>query len=605
MTLEFTLLLNFVYKKVNRKGKIKMKNILDTINSPADVKALGKDELNTLADEIRETLIKRVTVTGGHMGSNLGFVEATIALHYVFDSPKDKFVFDVSHQSYTHKILTGRKEGFTNPDKYYSLSGYTTPSESEHDFFKVGHTSTSVSLAVGLAKGRELNGEKENIIAVIGDGSLSGGEAYEGLNNAAMLGSNIIIVVNDNEMSIAPNQGGLYKSLQQLRETNGTAENNFFKSLGLEYRYLEDGNDVEKLISLFNEVKDTDKPTVVHIHTLKGKGLKWAMEDKESGHWALPASLDLEAASKIPTYEQITADYLLEKMKNDKSVIAVSAATPAALGMDAAFREKAGKQFVDVGIAEEHAVAFVSGIAKNHGKPVFAVASSFVQRTYDQLNQDLAMNNNPATVLVFWGNIGGGDCTHNGMYDISMTGSIPNLVCLAPTVKEQYLAMLDWSINQTDRPVVIRVPDTVIESGKEEFFNETMINKMQVRRSGSSVAILGLGNAFSLAKDAAELLEKEHGIKATLIDPVNYTSPDKETLEELKKNHSVIVTVENGVLDGGFGQKIAASYSIDSSVKVLNFGAEKNFNDLVSADTITKQNHMTKEQIVEDIIKIL
>lgn len=582
-----------------------MKNILDTINSPADVKALGKDELNTLADEIRETLIKRVTVTGGHMGSNLGFVEATIALHYVFDSPKDKFVFDVSHQSYTHKILTGRKEGFTNPDKYYSLSGYTTPSESEHDFFKVGHTSTSVSLAVGLAKGRELNGEKENIIAVIGDGSLSGGEAYEGLNNAAMLGSNIIIVVNDNEMSIAPNQGGLYKSLQQLRETNGTAENNFFKSLGLEYRYLEDGNDVEKLISLFNEVKDTDKPTVVHIHTLKGKGLKWAMEDKESGHWALPASLDLEAASKIPTYEQITADYLLEKMKNDKSVIAVSAATPAALGMDAAFREKAGKQFVDVGIAEEHAVAFVSGIAKNHGKPVFAVASSFVQRTYDQLNQDLAMNNNPATVLVFWGNIGGGDCTHNGMYDISMTGSIPNLVCLAPTVKEQYLAMLDWSINQTDRPVVIRVPDTVIESGKEEFFNETMINKMQVRRSGSSVAILGLGNAFSLAKDAAELLEKEHGIKATLIDPVNYTSPDKETLEELKKNHSVIVTVENGVLDGGFGQKIAASYSIDSSVKVLNFGAEKNFNDLVSADTITKQNHMTKEQIVEDIIKIL
>lgn len=598
-------MLNFIYKKVNRKGKIKMKNILDTINSPADVKALGKDELNTLADEIRETLIKRVTVTGGHMGSNLGFVEATIALHYVFDSPNDKFVFDVSHQSYTHKILTGRKEGFTNPDKYYSLSGYTTPSESEHDFFKVGHTSTSVSLAVGLAKGRDLNGGKENIIAVIGDGSLSGGEAYEGLNNAAMLGSNIIIVVNDNEMSIAPNKGGLYKSLQQLRETNGTAENNFFKSLGLEYRYLEDGNDVKKLISLFNEVKDTDKPTVVHIHTLKGKGLKWAMEDKESGHWALPASLDLEAASKIPTYEQITADCLLEKMKKDKSVIAVSAATPAALGMDAEFREKAGKQFVDVGIAEEHAVAFVSGIAKNHGKPVFAVASSFVQRTYDQLNQDLAMNNNPATVLVFWGDIGGGDCTHNGMYDISMTGSIPNLVCLAPTVKEQYLAMLDWSVNQTDRPVVIRVPDTVIESGKDEFFDETMINKMQVRQGGSSVAILGLGNAFSLAKAAAELLENEHGIKATLIDPVNYASPDKDTLEELKKNHSVIVTVENGVLDGGFGQKIAAYYSTDSSVKVLNFGAEKKFNDLVPADTIAKQNHMTKEQIAEDILKLL
>lgn len=580
-------------------------DILKSVQSPADVKKLGFDELNALSDEIREALIKRVTVTGGHMGSNLGFVEATVALHYVFDSPKDKFVFDVSHQSYTHKILTGRKAGFTDPEQYYALSGYTTPQESEHDFFKVGHTSTSISLAVGLAKARDLNGGTENIIAVIGDGSMSGGEAFEGLNNAAELNSNLIIVFNDNEMSIAPNHGGMYRNFKLLRETNGTADNNFFKVMGLDYVYLEDGNDVEKLITVFKQVKDTPRPTVVHIHTLKGKGLPWAIEDKESGHWALPAAVLANDSPAAPSYEDITADYLLEKMQKDKSVVAITAATPGALGMTAEVRRKAGDQFLDVGIAEEHAVAFASGIAKNHGKPVFMVASSFVQRTYDQLNQDLAMNHNPATVLVFWGNIGGGDCTHNGMYDIALTGSIPNLVCLAPTAKEQYLAMLDWSIAQDKHPVIIRVPSEVISTGKAEHFDESMICKMQTRKTGSKVAFLGLGNAYPLAERAASLLEELHGITATLIDPVNYARLDTDGLSALKKNHSLTVTVENGILDGGFGQKVAAFYSTDSNMKVLSFGAKKEFNDLVPADVIAKQNHMTAEQIVEDILRVL
>lgn len=580
-------------------------NLLQKINSPADVKKLNMNELNILSDEIRDTLIKRVEVTGGHMGSNLGFVEATIAMHYVFDSPKDKFVFDVSHQSYTHKILTGRKEGYTNPEKYYSLSGYTTPSESEHDLFKIGHTATSISLAVGLAKGRDLKGGTENIIAVIGDGSMSGGEAFEGLNNAAMLNSNLIVLFNDNEMSIAENQGGMYDNFRLLRETNGTAENNFFKSFGMDYYYVEEGNNVEKLIAVLEEVKDTKHPTVIHIHTLKGKGLDWAMQNKEAGHWTMPAGFHPATAMEIERYEDLTADFLLKKMKEDPTVVVVSAATPGATGLTQEFRAKAGKQFVDVGIAEEHAVAFISGVAKNGGKPVFEVLSSFLQRTYDQLNQDLAMNNTPATILVFSAGIGGGDCTHNGMYDISMTGSIPNLVCLAPTTKEQYLAMLDWSIGQEEHPVIIRVPGNVIAAGKEEHFDETMLYHMQIRKSGSEVAILGLGNAYPLAEAVAMLLEQEHGISATLIDPVNYSQMDETVLSELKKNHSLVVTVENGVLDGGFGQKIASFYGTDGGMKVLSFGAKKDFNDLVSPEVIAEKNHMTKKQIVEDIMRAL
>lgn len=574
-------------------------NILNNINSPEEIKKLKIEELKQLSNEIRNTLIKRITITGGHMGPNLGFVEATIAMHYVFNSPKDKFVFDVSHQSYTHKILTGRKEGFTVPEKYYSLSGYTTPAESEHDFFKVGHTSTSISLATGLAKGRDLKGDNENIVAVIGDGSMSGGEAFEGLNNASMLNSNMIIIFNDNEMSIAENQGGMYANFKLLRETKGKAENNFFKSFGLDYKYVEDGNDIGKLIEVLNEVKDIDHPIVIHIHTLKGNGLKWAMEDKESGHWTLPEVVNEVEASE--SYNEITNNFLLEKIKNDKKVVAVTAGTPGATGMTKEFRKVAGKQFVDVGIAEEHAVGFISGLAKNGVKPVFEVMSSFIQRTYDQLNQDLAMNNNPATILVYGAKIGGGDCTHNGMYDIAMMSSIPNLVCLAPTTKEQCLAMLDWSIEQNNHPVVIRVPEEVISTGVEEKFDESMIYKMITRKYGSKIAVLALGSAYKLGEEVINLIEEKYDINATLIDPVNYSHLDKEGLEVLKENHSIVVTIEDGVLDGGFGQKVASYYAKDNTMKVISFGGEKSFNDLLPADEIAKKNHMTKEQIVEDI----
>lgn len=574
-------------------------NILQKINSPADIKKCSLEELNALSQEIRNVLIKRVTVTGGHMGSNLGFIEATVALHYVFDSPKDKFVFDVSHQSYTHKILTGRKEGFTEPEKYYSLSGYTTPSESEHDYFKVGHTSTSISLATGLAKGRDLNGGKENIIAVIGDGSMSGGEAFEGLNNAAMLKSNLIIIFNDNEMSIAENQGGMYENFRLLRETNGKAENNFFKSFGLDYYYVDDGNNIEKLISVFENVKDTNRPTVIHIHTLKGKGLDWAMENKEAGHWALPAAFYTQEHTE-EGYEDLTAEYLLSKMENDPTVIAVTAATPGATGLTQEFREKAGKQFIDVGIAEEHAVAFISGIAKNGGKPVFEVLSSFLQRTYDQLNQDLAMNSNSATILVFGGGIGGGDCTHNGMYDIALISSIPNIIGLAPATKEEYFAALDWAIEQNSTPVVIRVPKAVIGNGEKITLNEKTAVKGKIVKHGSKIAIIGLGDCLPLAMKAAEILENDCNTRITVVNPICFTALDKELLDNLKKDHKIIATVEDGVLDGGFGQRVASYYGCDD-IKVLNFGGEKKFNDLISAKEIAIQNHLTAEQIAEDI----
>ena len=299
-----------------------VESVLSKVNTPDDVKKLSIAEMNTLADEMREYIITKVNTTGGHFGPNLGIIEATIALHYVFNSPKDKFVFDVSHQCYPHKILTGRKEGFTNPEKYNTFTGYTAPEESEHDLFKVGHTSTSVSLATGVAKARDLKGETGNVIALIGDGSLSGGEAYEGLNNAAVLGSNMIIIVNDNEMSIAENQGGYYKNLEELRRTNGKAECNIFKAMGFDYLYVEEGNNVESLISAFSKIKDSTHPVVVHIHTEKGHGCDAALANKEGFHWIMPGTLDSVNETQAPqgeSYTSITTDYILEKAKRPES----------------------------------------------------------------------------------------------------------------------------------------------------------------------------------------------------------------------------------------------------------------------------------------------
>ena len=581
---------------------------IENINGPEDVKKLSVDQMHVLAQEMRDALLKRASIHGGHFGPNFGMVEATIALHYVFDSPKDKMVFDVSHQTYPHKMLTGRKDAYLYEEKYDDVSGYSNPSESEHDHFIIGHTSTSVSLACGLAKARDLNGKDGNVIAVIGDGSLSGGEALEGLDYAAELGGNLIIVVNDNDMSIAENHGGLYQNLKLLRETKGQAECNLFKAMGLDYVYVDEGNDVKTLIDAFTSVKDSKKAVVVHIKTLKGKGYALAEENKENWHWCMP--FHIENGEPLMTmegedYSDVTAEYLLAKMKDDRSVVAITAATPAVMGFGKDKREEAGKQFVDVGIAEETAVAFASGIARNGGKPVYGVYSSFVQRTYDQLSQDLCINNSPATLIIYAASVYGmNDVTHLGIFDIPMISNIPNLVYLAPTTKEEYLAMLDWSIAQTEHPVAIRVPGgELVSDGVAVTKDFSQLNTYEVTQNGSKVAVIGLGTFYSLAREVAAKLKAEKNIDATVINPYYITGVDEALLEELKKDHDAVITLEDGILDGGFGEKIARFYG-NSDVKVYNYGLKKEFLDRYDVNEVLKENHLTAEQIVEDIFSL-
>lgn len=583
---------------------------LENIYSPEDVKKLSVNELNDLSSEIRVALLQKLSEHGGHFGPNFGMVEATIALHYVFNSPEDKIIFDVSHQSYVHKMLTGRKDAFLNPVQYDEVSGYTEPQESKHDFFTIGHTSTSVSLASGLAKGRDLNGGDENIIAVIGDGSLSGGEAFEGLDYAAELGSNLIIIVNDNQMSIAENHGGLYKNLKALRDSDGQCECNYFKAMGLDYMYVKDGNNVEALIEAFSKVKDIRHPIVVHINTLKGKGYERAEQNKEAYHWRTPFNIETGEAKanygQAEDYSEITAQYLLKKMKEDSRVVTITSGTPTVMGFTADRRQEAGKQFVDVGIAEEHAVALASGIAANGGKPVYGVYSTFIQRSYDQLSQDLCINNNPAVLLVFWGTLSGmNDVTHLCFFDIPLISNIPNMVYLAPTCKEEYLAMLEWSIRQNEHPVAIRVPATeVISCGEPVDTDYSELNRYKISHHGSKVAILALGSFFGLGQSVASVLKEKTGIDATLINPRYITGVDSALMNDLKAGHQLVITLEDGVLDGGFGEKIARYYGA-SDMKVLNYGAKKEFVDRFDVQELLRANHLTDEQIVEDIMKLI
>ena len=582
---------------------------IENINAPADVKKLNEEQLAVLATEIREALLTKLSRHGGHFGPNFGMVETTIALHYVFESPKDKLVFDVSHQTYPHKMLTGRKDAFLYEERYGDVSGYSNPKESEHDHFTVGHTSTSISLACGLAKARDLKGEDGNVIAIIGDGSLSGGEALEGLDFAAELHGNLIIVVNDNDMSIAENHGGLYGNLKLLRETDGKAACNLFRAMGLEYLFVGAGNNIHDLIAGFQQVKDSKAPVVVHICTQKGKGYAPAQAHKERWHFSGP--FDIATGKPLydfseEDYSSVTAEYLLQQMKKDQKIVAITSATPTVLGFTEDKRKQAGKQFVDVGIAEETAVALASGIAAGGGKPVYGVYSTFIQRAFDQLSQDLCINGNPATIVTFGASVYGmNDITHLGIYDIPMMANIPNLVYMAPTTKEEYLAMLAWSIRQTDHPVAIRVPGgQMVSEGKTVTKDFGQLNTYEVTQTGGRIAIIGLGTFYALGQGAAECIEQKTGIRSTVINPYYITGLDENLLQELKKEHDIVVTLEDGILDGGFGEKIARFYGA-SAVKVLNFGLKKEFLDRYDADEILKKNHLTVEQVAEDILKLL
>lgn len=577
--------------------------LLEKIQSPKDVKVLSMPQLHELAQEIRDGILNRDSNIGGHVGPNLGIVETTIAMHYVFNSPEDKFVFDVSHQSYPHKMLTGRAFGYYDNNRFQEISGYSSPAESpEYDQFELGHTSTSISLASGLQKARDIKGTKENIVVLIGDGSLSGGEALEGLDEVGELGTGIIIIVNDNEMSIAENHGGLYKNLALLRATNGKAECNLFRAMGLDYEYVADGNDVETLIKTFQEVKDIDHPIVVHIHTEKGKGYAPAEQNKEPWHWSMP--FDIETGKpKVEgggeDYGNMTAEYLLEEMKKDKHLVAVTSGTPTVAGFFKNRREEAGAQHVDVGIAEEQAVAMISGMAKGGIRPVYNVYSTFIQRTYDQIAQDLCINGNPAVINVFCASLYGmNDITHIGFYDIPMLSNIPNLVYLAPTCWEEYKAMMAWGIQQTAHPVAIRVPGGAV-THSDELFDEdySKLNRFKMTHKGSKVAIVALGAFYGLGKQVAALLKEQKGIDATLINPRYITGLDEEMLESLKADHEKVITLEDGALEGGFGEKIARFYG-DSDMRTLCFGIKKGLYDRYDYQQLAKDNELTPEQIV-------
>lgn len=571
---------------------------LKSIHSPEDIKNLTREELKDLSEELRANLMKKLSAHGGHVGPNLGVVEATVALHYVFDAPKDKIVFDVSHQSYVHKMLTGRIEAFIDPAHYDDVTGYTCPRESEYDLFEIGHTSTSIALAAGLAKSRDLEGGKENVVAFIGDASLGGGEALEALDFAPTLGSNFIVILNDNQMSIAENHGALYDHLAELRKTNGTAANNIFRALGYQYIYVEEGNDLQALIRAFKAARDTDHAVLVHINTVKGEGLPVAEAHKEEFHYTGPFNLKTGAplvADESEDYGEIFARHLLIRMQDDPKVVTITAGTPGAIAFTPERRAEAGRQFVDVGICEQAATALCAGLAKGGCRPVFGVMATFVQRAYDQLSQDIAINNLPAVIVDFAGGVWGiPDMTHLGFFDIAMISNIPEFVFLAPVSAEEYLSMLDWAIEQTDHPVLLRTPGgPVVHSDRPvdvDFFRYDVVEE------GEQIAIIGAGSFFGIASEAASILRKQ-GLNPTLINPRNLSQLDEECLDTLK-GYKTVVTLEDGILDGGFGHKVAA-YLGDSPVRVVTLGLKKEFLDRYDAAEVIKANGLTPEQVAE------
>lgn len=583
--------------------------LLEQIKGPEDIKKLSNQELQTLVDESREVLLQRVSSGGGHNGPNLGVVEMTVALHRVFNSPVDKLIFDISHQTYIHKMLTGRANAFLHKENYGDVSGYTNPKESDHDLFTVGHTSTSLSLASGIAKARDVKEENYNVVAIIGDGAMSGGLAYEGLNSIIELGTNTIVIVNDNNQSIAENHGGIYQNLKALRESNGTAEHNFFKAIGFEYHYLENGNDVEALVDLFMKVKDSNHPVLLHIHTIKGRGFKFAEENRERFHAGGPFSLEtgeyVGAGNTNPTYATVATELIMEKMAKDPTVVVISAGTPMSI-FNSEQRKIVGKQFVDVGIAEGQAATMTAGLAKNGAKPIWSVFSTFMQRSFDQISHDLALNDLSGTILVHSASINAmKDESHLGIFDIPFLSHIPNVIYLAPTNKEEYLAMLDWSIDQSGHPVAIRVPvGQMKESGVKDTTDYSQLFKSEVTNKGSQVVLMGLGGFYSIAEEVAKELQSKHNIEATMINPKFISGVDTELLDSLEVNHKLVVTLEDGILDGGYGQTVA-SYLGNSNLKVHNYGIEKAFHDRYNVDELLAENGITVENIVNRVVEVL
>lgn len=584
---------------------------ISAIKSPADIRQMDEKQLKDLSVAMRKALLDKLSAHGGHVGPNLGMIEAIIALHYVFNTPEDKIVFDVSHQTYPHKMLTGRMQAFIDPAHYDDVTGYTNPQESDYDLFSLGHTSSAVSLASGLAKARDLKGGKENIIAVIGDGSLSGGVAFEGLDYGATLGTNFIVIVNDNDMSIAENHGGIYADLRLLRDTNGTADNNLFRAMGFAYRYVHYGNDIPSLINMFRAVKDINYPVVVHINTMKGMGLPVAEADKEKFHFSAPFDLKTgepyspNVAPETPEgYDDLFANQLLARMKEMPELVVISAGTPGAIGFSPARRKEAGLQYVDVGIAEQQAVAMASGLAKGGARPVVALASTFLQRAYDQFSQDIALNHQPATFVVFYGSVFGiNDETHLGFFDLGLLSNIPDLLVLTPTCKEEFLAMLRWSEDQRKKPVVIRVPGGVVRSDSQiTILDDYSCPSYETVRKGSRIALIGVGTFLPVMQQAAESLAVK-GLDPMVINPREVSTLDNACLDSIK-DFDLIITAEDGIIDGGFGQKVA-SYFGNTDVKVINLGLPKEFLNRYNAVELQRECNLNPDGVAKIALSAL
>ena len=574
--------------------------LLNKIAGPKDVKKLSIPEMEKLAQEIRTLIVEKDAAEGGHLGPDLGIVEATIAYHYVFDAPKDKLVWDISHQTYPHKMLTGRAKAWLDPDHYEDVTPYSNPDESPYDYYAVGHTSTSVALATGMAKARDLMGQHENIMALIGDGSLTGGLAFEGLNNAAIEPHNLVVVVNDNQWSIDKNVGGVVTSLKKLRDSNGQTAENPFKAMGFDYRYVADGNDLSAMIDAFKAVKDVDHPILLHINTLKGKGYEPAVKDEEAHHWVSPFNLEddqpLAAENQKPTSKSVALDVIKEQIDAGQKIMAINAAIPGVFNLDN-FKNEYPANYTDVGIAEQESVAFATGFAKEGGIPVLMENSTFLQRAFDQLSHDTAANDLPVVMLVAGGTISSQSKTHLGIFDQVMISNLPNWIYLAPTTLTEEKAMLEWAIKQKKHPVAIKVPGDVPETDHQTVITDYSTINYQVK-PGKEAAVIGLGAFYQLGEKVANKLG------ATLVNPLSANILDEKALDQLAANHKVIVTLEDNILDGGFGQKIA-SYLGNKDVKVLNYGQNRVYTDQTPVAEIYQQNHLTLEQIVADVQKSL
>lgn len=570
--------------------------LLNKVSGPKDLKKLAIPEMEELATEIRTLILEKDAAKGGHLGPDLGIVEASIAYHYVFNAPKDKIVWDVSHQTYPHKMLTGRALAWLDPEHYEDVTPYTNPDESPYDYYAVGHTSTSIALATGMAKARDLMGEHENIMALIGDGSMTGGLAYEGLNNAAIEPHNLVVVVNDNQMSIDDNVGGLVTALKKLRDSNGETKENPFTAMGFDYRYIADGNDIKSMIEAFKSVKDVDHPILLHINTLKGKGYQPAIDNEEAHHWVMPFDLKTDKstvpAPKGPSATSVAMDVMKEHIENGEKIMAINAAIPGVFGLDE-IKDKYPENYHDVGIAEQESVAFAAGMAKEGAIPALFENSTFLQRAFDQLSHDVAANDLPVVMMVAGGGISGTSKTHLGVFDQVMISNLPNWIYLAPTTLAEEKDMMEWAIKQRKHPVAIKMPTKKVPVGEEVKRDYTEI-KYDIK-PGKDIAVLALGDMYNmLGKEVAEKLG------ASLVNPISANILDKEALDKLADENKIIITLEDNLLDGGFGEKVA-SYLGNKHVKVLNYGQKRVYTDQIPLNIILKNNRMTVDQIVEDV----